>query len=694
VLLACGVEVNDARRSKAELVEELAALRAQLATITAGEDAELPRALEALRESEARYRRLTTHASDLISEVDAEGRFLFISPNCESVLGRTAEDLTALRVADPEMLENVHPEDREKLLSAFREMVATHGEGQRRYRFRHANGSWRWFDSKFRAFTGANGQWRAVVISRDITDREEVVRRLRQSEERYRTLSVATQDLVAELDAEGRVVFASSSFHELLGYEPKQLEGTTPFNLLHPDDVERLAEMFLERLQSDRLPRRSELFRVRHRNGTWRWFEGTGTNYQTADGTYRVVSVSRDATERLRAVEERRRLEEWVQQAQKFESLGVMASGVAHDFNNLLTPILGDASLALMDLPPGSPLRSRLERIQRSAHHAAALTNQLLDYAGIGSLDVEPINVSKLMLEMSELLESAVSKRARLECELSADLPAVKADPSQLSQVVLNLITNASEAVEARPDGPRRITLRSGAVQANRETLERALLGEGLPEGRYVFFEVADTGCGMDAETRGRIFDPFFTTKFTGRGLGLAAVLGIVRKHRGAIEIESEPGQGTRIRVLCPASSAADAAARPVSESPCGWRGRGVVLVADDDEGARELEEETLKRAGFHVLSATDGAQALEVFRERCDEVRLVLLDRTMPGLSGEEVLAAIRGLRPEVPVVLVSGYSADSSAQRFAGKRVDAFLQKPFLPETLVEKVRALLKT
>ena len=257
----------------------------------------------------------------------------------------------------------------------------------------------------------------------------------------------------------------------------------------------------------------------------------------------------------------------------------------------------------------------------------------------------------------------------------------------------MNLITNASVAIETRQRGEGRIAIRSGTVEADRKNLSQIFLGEGLPEGTYVYFEVEDTGCGMDAGTRARIFDPFFTTKFTGRGLGLAAVLGIVRKHGGAIEIESEVNRGTRVRVLCPAVGHKVQRTEPQQPDPSSWRASGTVLVADDDAGACELMAETLGRAGLRVLRAEDGDQAVEIFREHADAIRLVVLDRTMPGENGADALEDIRRIRGDVPILLVSGYSQESSAQRFAGKHVDGFLHKPFLPETLLEKVRDLLE-
>jgi len=664
------VEVSDAGRTKAELLSEL----------------------ETLREAESRLRRIVEHATDVLAEIDVEGRYLYVSPNCEAVLGYPASDFVGVHARDSAIARNVHPDDGGRVFAFDRfDPTATPTDAEL-FRYRHADGSWRWLECRWQPFESSAGEWRAIIVSRDVTDREEAASLLRQSEERYRVLSETTSELVAELDAEGRLLFASPSFEQVLGYHPKELVGTTPFGLLHPEQVEPLAERFLERLSATRPGNRTEVFRVRHRDGSWRWLQGGGVNFETAARETHVVAVMRDVTEQLQQEEERSKLEERVQEMQKLESLGVMAGGVAHDFNNLLTPILGDASLALMELPSGSAVRKRIERIQRATHHAATLTHQLLDYAGMGTLDIEPVDLSKLVREMVELLQSAVSRHAVLVYDLSAELPAVRGDPRLLSQIVMNLFTNASEAVDARPEGGGHISVRSGTQEVIDAGRAQLLLGEDIAAGEYVYLEIEDAGCGMSEETRARIFDPFFSTKFTGRGLGLATVLGIVRKHAGAIEIASEPGRGTRIRVLCPVAGGRDVA-RAGSRLESGpWEARGTVLVADDDEGALEVLEEVLARAGFRVLSAADGHQAVETFRQHADDIRLVLLDRTMPGASGEEALDAIRRISSRVPVLLVSGYSRESAQGQLEEDEHCAFLQKPFLPETLLEKVRELL--
>jgi PAS domain S-box-containing protein len=650
---------------------------------------EMKRAAEALRDSEERFRAMAENASDFISELDEEGRFLFASPSCQEIFGQTPEAFIGKTVAELGVPENVHPDDRKALLNGFEKNVLGRGEGRREFRIRRTDGTWRWLESTAKTYWRSDGALRVVVIGRDTTERVLAQQELHESEERYRVVADASSDLISELDVEGRMVYASPHFDELLGFPREEIVGTTPFALIHPDDIDRTVATFLSAVESES-PVDPEPFRARHRDGSWRWFKGRGIPFRTAGGKLRFLTVSRDVTERLRAERERRELEERMQQAQKLESLGVMAGGIAHDFNNLLTPILGGTTLALMDLPPESPARVRIKMIQKAAHRAAALTNQMLAYTGKESLRLEVLNLSKLVEEMGQLLESATSKKAEISYDLPEELPPVEADAAQLSQVVMNLITNASEAIG---DEPGRISVRTGTMQADRAYLSRTLRDRDMPEGTYVYFEVSDTGCGMEAETRARIFDPFFTTRFTGRGLGLAAVLGIVRSHRGAIELDSVPGLGTRFRVLLPRSERSYPCHAPEPAAIETWRGSGTVLLVDDDEGVRELAHDILTGAGLQVLCACDGREAVTVFREHADEIRAVLLDRTMPASSGEEAFEEIRRIRPDVPVVLVSGYSKESVTDHFAGKDLTGFLHKPFLPATLLVKVRELLE-
>jgi signal transduction histidine kinase/CheY-like chemotaxis protein len=402
-----------------------------------------------------------------------------------------------------------------------------------------------------------------------------------------------------------------------------------------------------------------------------------------------VGLIWRHLIARQKADEERLYHQAQLEHVQKLESLGVMAGGIAHDFNNLLMPILGNVGIALSDLPSDSPTVGRLERARDAGRRLSELTKQLMAYSGSVAFDPRPLDLSRLIEEMTNLLQISVSKKATLRFELSDDLPAVQGDSSQIAQVAMNLVTNASEAL-GEESGT--IEVRTGVMQDDLGDRSGAYVHEDLSDGPYVYLEVSDSGCGMNATTRRQIFDPFFTTKFTGRGLGLAVVLGIVRGHRGAICVDSEPDRGTAFRILF---SPTDQAAEPVvsTRKPDGqWRSQGTVLVVDDDLDVRELIGEMLRRIGFAVLSAQEGSEGLEMFRKQHRDIDLVLLDLTMPGISGEEALRRIHRIQPDQPVVLMSGYSEEFAAARLEGP-IGGFLQKPFTHESLAEALRATLR-
>ncbi|MCP4662485.1 MAG: PAS domain-containing protein [bacterium] len=443
--------------------------------------------------------------------------------------------------------------------------------------------------------------------------------------------------------------------------------------------------------------------RVVRKDGSEKWEIVNAAPIYNNDGELIAAFVAfPDVTERKRAAEEKLALERQVQQAQKLESLGVLAGGIAHDFNNLLMVILGNAELALDELSPMSPARLNLEEIEKASTRSAELAQQMLAYSGKGRFVIRPIGLRELVEEMAHLLEVSISKKAVLRYNFAENPPTFDGDVTQIRQVIMNLITNASEAIGDR-DGV--ITVSTSAMDCDRAGLDdahealRANLDEPLPEGVYTFLEVADTGCGMDAETSEKIFDPFFTTKFTGRGVGMAAVLGIVRGHKGAVKVDSEVGKGTTFKVLFPANEPADdgLAVRSMDAAEGkDWRGTGTVLIADDEERVCAVGKEMLERMGFSVLTAPDGREALKVLREHAGEIVCVLLDLTnltMPHLGGDEAFREMRRLDPGVAVILCSGYNEQDATQRFAGKGLAGFLQKPYRMAALKAKLMETLR-
>lgn len=369
------------------------------------------------------------------------------------------------------------------------------------------------------------------------------------------------------------------------------------------------------------------------------------------------------------------------------ESLGVLAGGVAHDFNNLLVGVLGHAEWVLRRLDRDSPLRDNLQAIVAAAERAAALCKQMLAFAGRGRFLVEPCQLSSIAKDMQVLLTSLVPRGVRLELDAGADLPRVQADPSELRQVLLSLVTNAAEALVGRTSGEIRVV--TGSRYFSSSELAATKLGASCQEGEYVYIEVSDDGPGIADDVLPRIFDPFFSTKFTGRGLSLAAVLGIARSHRGTIDVWTQPGQGTRMRLLLPALLASGA---PASSQVMDTRAvRGTVLVVDDDEGVRELARLTLEDVGARVLSARSGEEAIEIFRRFHDAIEIVLLDLTMPGMDSATTLHKLRSIDANVRVLLTSGYPALDALERLGEPAADGFLQKPWRPSELVAKLSSV---
>ncbi len=526
-----------------------------------------------------------------------------------------------------------------------------------------------------------------MAVLEDITDRYRAEEGLRLSEERNRLLVENASEGIAVI-RDWRFVFVNPQLLKLTGYAMEEMESRTFTEFIHPDDREMISGRYRKRLAGDTS---AFIYEVRFLTsaGDVRWTELNSVLFRWQDGDAVLIFI-RDITERKTAEEERRKIEAQIQVTQKLESLGVLAGGIAHDFNNLLMAILGNIDLALMDMTPSSPVRSNLLEAAKASQRAADLCRQMLAYSGRGRFSSEAIDLNEAVEEMGHMLEVSISKKALLRYNFAGGLPAIDADATQIRQIIMNLVINASDAIGERSGI---ISISTGAIYCDREFLSETWLNEQLPAGLYAYVEVADTGCGMDRETLPRIFDPFFTTKFTGRGLGLAAVLGIVRSHRGAIKVYSETGRGTTFKVLFPTlekpAERPDGASEPGNE----WRGSGTVLLADDEETIRTLGGSMLTRLGFSVITAENGIQALEIFSKHADEIAFVILDLTMPRMDGEETYRELRRVRKDVTVIMSSGYNEQEITQRFAGKGIAGFIQKPYQMADLAAALRKILK-
>ena len=563
----------------------------------------------------------------------------------------------------------------------------------------------------------------------DVTQRNRSEQALRESEKLYRHLVEHASDIIYRTDAHGRFHVFNPEAPKLLACSAEDLIGRSYLDLVRPDFRAQVRRFYRQQF-ARRLSHTYLEFPAIAMDGREVWF---GQNAEIVEEDGRIVgfqAITRDITAQRRAEEGlkyardelerrvkertaeleranallraemaerqhqeevRRNLEAQIQHRQRLESLGLLAGGIAHDFNNLLAVIMGHAGLALPEIPQASRARASIEEVISAAKSAAELTHQMLAYSGRGKFAVELVNLKDLIEHASRLITSLISKKAVLQLDLAPEPVAVEGDSAQLRQVIINLITNASDALCDHP-GVIRVTTGTQKIKAS-DQLESVLPDVRLPPGTYAFIEVVDTGCGMDETTLPRIFDPFFTTKFTGRGLGLAAVQGIVRGHHGTLQVQSEPGRGTSFRVLFPASE--QQVARPIKselELEENWHPKGVVLVVDDEPAVRALACEVFGRFTVQCLTAVDGYDAVRQFEAHASEINAVLLDLTMPGLDGSEVLARLRQMKSDVKVVLSSGFDANDASSRLGGNRPSGFLRKPYSLAELIRAFRGIL--
>ncbi len=655
---------------------------------------ERKRAEAAILESRARLAVVIEGAELGIFEWDVLNDVTVVDQRLATLLGYPLAELLGKGQRDWATL--IHPDDLPAALAAIEGHLAGHAPFvHSEYRARRKNGEWVWLQLRGKVVEREpDGRPRRLIgVNMDITERKRAEAVILESRERLAVVIEGAELGVIEWDIVNDVTVVGERMAALFGYTVAETMGKgQPFwsSLVHPDDLPASLAAMQAHL-AGQSPLMQTEYRARKKSGEWIWVQLRAKVVERApDGRpLRLVGVHMDITARKRAEQERATLQLQLLQAQKLESLGVLAGGIAHDFNNLLCGILGSADLAMLDLPREHPVHESLEQIRESSQRATELCRQLLAYAGKGRFVVEPLDLSALVEGMAQLLAVSIKKKVVLRYHLERSLPAIEGDATQLRQVVLNLLVNSAEAIGERSGA---ITLTTGAMECDAEYLKTTYLDQDLAPGSYVFLEVADTGDGMDEETQQRLFDPFFTTKFTGRGLGLAATLGIVKGHHGTIKVYSELGQGTTIKILLPRSDRSAAQATNGLATP-GWRGSGLVLLIDDEETVRSVGKRLLERLGFEVLLAADGRAGVERYQAVKDRVSLVLLDLTMPHLNGEEVFRELRRLRPDVRVILMSGYNEQEVTTRFVGKGLAGFLQKPLQLATLAELLRRTLE-
>ncbi|MBN1554733.1 MAG: PAS domain S-box protein [Phycisphaerae bacterium] len=649
-----------------------------------------------LRNSEAKYRQLVESSRILIWSVDSLGRWTYLNENAaRRIYGYEPGEMLGKPFTD-----FMTPEQAKKDWGIFEEIMA--GKNQVNYETVHLRKDGTPIMMNFSAIVLRDEQGESLGTTGtagDITERKRAEEALRESERRLREAQQLAHLGNWHWDIQTGNVEWSDEVYEIFRFDPNQVTPQIdsiltllPWSEHHSRDQESIQKAF-ESLEFGSYEQESL-----RADGSTGFYTVTLQGIYDDDGRLAVIrGTVQDITERKQIEEERLSLERQVQHVQKLESLGVLAGGIAHDFNNLLMGILGNADLAIGILPPYSPARENIREIEKASKRAAELAKQMLAYSGKGRFIIKSIDLNEFVEEMAHLLKVSISKKTMLRYHFAKNLPFFDGDVTQIRQVIMNLITNASEAIG---DNSGVITLSTGATHCDRAYLDNinktmpADLHQLMPEGVYVYLEVRDTGCGMDTKTIEKLFDPFFTTKFMGRGLGLSAVLGIVRGHRGIINVYSEIGKGTTFKVLFPASPSPQNPTADRSEDNAveeDWRGSGTVLLVDDEELIQHAGKQMLERIGFTVLTASDGEEALRIFQESDGDIDCVLLDLTMPRMSGEECLRELRKIKSDVRIVLSSGYNEQDVVRRFTEKGPAGFIQKPYQTENLRRKMKEI---
>jgi two-component system cell cycle sensor histidine kinase/response regulator CckA len=639
------------------------------------------RAEQALRESEEKYRSVVERSNDGIVLAQDE-LIVLANPRSAEMMGYPLEELAGRSIQSL-----MRPDTVPMQMAAYQRFMAGE-EDQQQFEIvlPHRDGHLLNVELTVGEAT-VEGRRAALVFMRDITERKRTEEALRRSELRLRQVIDLVPHFIFAKDRAGRFILVNRALAEAYGTTPRELVGKTDADFNdNADEVEQFRRddnEVMDRGQLMDVPREV----ITDAAGQQRILHTIKIPF-TLSGSDKdaVLGVALDTTEQARAEEERQQLEQQVWQAQKLESLGVLAGGIAHDFNNLLVGILGNAELALMDTSEG-PTKRCLDEILAAAERASALTQQMLAYSGKGQFVVEQLDLSEELEGMLELVGASLPKRVALRRYLRRNLPRVEVDRAQLQQVALNLLSNAAEAIADRSGV---ISLSTGHGAYSQAELATLVTDQELAAGTYVYLEVADSGCGIEPPALEKIFDPFYTTKFTGRGLGLSAVLGIIRGHGGALSVESEPDQGTIVRALFPAAGpVADKDEEAAQVVPAVASG---ILVVDDEAIVLSFARRGLERIGYKVLLASDGRQAVEIFKERSKEIALVLLDLAMPGIGGEEVFVELRRIDPQVQVLLCSGFSEKEATRRFGEHGLAGFIQKPFKLKALQACIEGVL--
>lgn len=650
---------------------------------------ELVKTQDKLKESEQKYRTIIEFAHEGIWVVDEEFKTVFVNQKMADILGFSPEEMigkSTLGFIPPEEYPDVQYQRAERLKGH---------PGQYERTLICADKSKRTFLVNASPIYDASNKFKgAIGLFSDITQRKELENMLKREHDKLQEFLNLSPSLFILLDKDGNIQYLNNTAYAILKCDNSVIGKNWFSTFVKSSQRDALQKHFKEIINEQTDSDLEDVVYVTNTQNEERVIILRHAFLYGVDETINgLICSGMDITDKIQEEKERRAMEEKIRQTQRLESIGILAGGMAHDFNNLLVGIIGNADLALMETPTDSPANYYLKEIIRISKELTHLSQQLLAYAGKGKTFVKPISLTELIKNIETLIILSVPKKIAVKFDLDENLPLINADPAHLQQLIINLVLNAAEAIG---DKSGVITIVTKHMHCDMKYWQTTYFGENCKEGTYIYLEIIDTGSGISKDVKDRMFEPFFTTKFIGRGLGLSAVAGIVRAHNGAIKVYTELGKGTSFKIFFPALGETTLRPKTIDFKQAELEQETKqkhILVVDDEKLVRDTVKSMLEIGGLHVLLASNGEEAIKIYTENKDQIALILLDMTMPIMDGEETFRELRRINPEVKVLLSSGYNEKDILERFIGKGLTGFIQKPFVLSTLLETIKNILK-
>ena len=639
--------------------------------------------------AEERYRLIAENVADVIWTMDMDFHYTFISPSIYQLRGYTFEEAMAQSIE-----EVLHPDSLEAVINLFAKTLTLiesgDEEGLKAVEFEAKqnckDGTVIWTSNNARLLLGPDGQPSSILgVTHDITQRKKAEKSLITSEKQFRNLFNSITDLIYTQDMEGRFITANPAMYELFGYDPDEFLGHTAADFMGPSLRPGVTSRYLKVIKQQGYHEGRECYYTK--NGKKLYFDYKSSLVEQNHGESYITGIARDVTEKILSENQVKKLQEQVVQSQKMEAIGTLAGGIAHDFNNILFPIMGHTEMLIGDVEENSPIQKSLIKIYNGAIRAKDLVKQILTFSRHESNELKAMKIQPIIKEVLKLIRSTIPATIEIKSDIQPDCGTIKADPTQIHQIVMNLATNAYHAME-ETGGELNISLKEV------ELSKSDLINSDMISGTFACLNISDTGKGMDKELTQKIFDPFFTTKELGKGtgMGLSVVHGIVSSMKGKIQVFSEPGKGTQFNVYMPIVKNMKKLQIPNAKEPI-QGGTEHILLVDDEEDIIEMEKEMLELMGYQVTSRSSSVEALEAFHRNPDNFDIIITDMAMPNMSGDVLAAELIKIRPDIPILLCSGFSEIMSEEKAVSLGIKGFLVKPIVMKDLSQKIREVLK-